>query len=138
MPAISQTAKVKSSVSFRSLPGAGSTPRLHTANMETEKNGGPNFLRAWRLHRGMTLEDLAAKVGTTAGVISLLETGERGLSAKWLRRLAPVFETTPGHLLDHDPTQVSADVVNIWTHASFRQKQQIVDIAKTIVSDRSD
>lgn len=115
------------------MPGAVPMQCLHTANMETEKNGGPNFLRVWRLHREMTLEQLAEKVGTTAGVVSLLETGERGLSAKWLRRLAPVFDTTPGHLLDHDPTEVSADVLHIWAHAGLRQKQQIVDIAKLIV-----
>lgn len=51
------------------------------------KNGGPNHLRAWRTFREMTLAELAEQIGTNPNVIGYLETGERALSAKWLRRL---------------------------------------------------
>lgn len=51
----------------------------------------------------MTQEQLANEIGTAANVISLLESGERGLSHKWLLKLAPALGTTPGFLLDHDP-----------------------------------
>lgn len=75
-----------------------------------------NHLRAWREFRGMTQEQLAVAVGTDKGVISLLETGARRLSDKWLRRLAPVLQTTPGHLLDHDPNDLPTDIIDIWSH----------------------
>ena len=39
----------------------------------------PNFLRSWREHRGLTQGQLAEMVGTTGSVISLLESGARGL-----------------------------------------------------------
>lgn len=71
-------------------------------------NDGPNYLRAWREHRHLTQEKLADKVGTTKSVISNLELGERGLSGKWLRRLAPALETQPGLLLDYHPDTVPA------------------------------
>ena len=74
----------------------------------------PNFLRAWREYRGMTQAKLAEAVDTTGAVISLLEAGERGLSDRWLRRLAPVLGTNPGHLLDMDPHDVDHDIYEIF------------------------
>ena len=92
---------------------------LHTANMP---DGPENYLRAWREFRKMTQEQLADAVGTDKGVISLLESGSRGLSPKWLRRLAPVLQTTPGHLLDHDPNSLPTDILEIWASIDERDK----------------
>jgi len=57
----------------------------------------------------MTQAELAEKVGTSDNVISLLESGERGLSHKWLLKLAPALGTTPGFLLDYDPNDLDTD-----------------------------
>lgn len=100
--------------------------------MADDKNGGPNFLRQWREFRKMSREQLAELVGTNTNMILYLENGERGLSAKWLRRLAPALDTTPGMLLDHDPTELDSDIIDIWAHADRRQKAQISEIAKTL------
>lgn len=100
-----------------------------------DKNGGTSHLRAWREYRSMTQAELADAVGTNANMIGYLETGERGLSAKWLRRLAPPLKTTPGFLLDHNPNDLPADVLEIWGQADERQKRQITEIAATIVRD---
>lgn len=67
------------------------------------QGGGDNFLRAWREKADLTQEQLAEKVGTTGAVVSLLESGKRPLSDKWLRKFAPVLGTTAGMLLDHHP-----------------------------------
>lgn len=119
---------------FHRLCGAGCFTNCDTAGMaDNDKNGGPNHLKAWRLFRGLTQEQLAELVETNANMIGYLESGERGLSAKWLRRLAPALDTTPGMLLDHDPRELDSDVIDIWAHADRRQKSQISEIAKTIV-----
>jgi len=76
-----------------------------------------NHLRAWREHRGLSQAQLAAMVGTEGSVISLLESGDRALSNKWLRRLAPALETTPGLLLDYEPTDV--DLAMLETFAAL-------------------
>lgn len=80
-----------------------------------DKNGGPNFLRAWRVKRGKTQQQLAEAVKTNANMIQYLESGERGLSAKWLRRLAPALQTTPGMLLDTNPEEVDFELHDLWT-----------------------
>lgn len=109
-------------------------PDAHSREMDDQaKNGGPNHLREWRTFRNMTQEQLAKAIGTAPNVIQYLETGERGLSAKWLRKLAPALDTTPGLLLDHDPNELPTDIMEIWGSADARAKRQISDIAKALV-----
>lgn len=111
----------------------------HIVNMtSSDKNGGPNNLKAWREYRQMTQSVLAEAVGTNANMIGYLESGERALSAKWLRRLAPALRITPGFLLDHDPNNLTDDIIEIWTTADDRQKRQITEIAKTVVRTGTD
>lgn len=99
-----------------------------------DKNGGPNFLRAWRTKRGLTQEQLAKAVETSANMIQYLESGERGLSAKWLRRLAPALDTTPGNLLDVDPDEADIEVVDFWARKLDRdQRKQLAAIAEALV-----
>lgn len=101
--------------------------------MGDDKNAGPNFLRQWREYRKLRQQDLADLVGTNQNMIAYLESGERALSAKWLRRLAPALSTTPGLLLDHDPEDLDSDILYIWTHANPHQRRQISDLAKVVV-----
>lgn len=103
-----------------------------------DKNGGPNHLQAWRAFRGKSQQQLADAVGTTQHQIAYLESGERGLSAKWLRKLAAALDTTSGMLLDHDPNDLDSDMIEIWATASNRQKKQLSEIAKTILKTGTD
>lgn len=73
-----------------------------------------NHLRAWRKYRHMTLDEVAAAVGTTKAVIQQLEVGRMSLSHKWLVKIAPVLGTTPGMLLDHDPNDLPTSVLETW------------------------
>lgn len=112
-------------------------PGAHTANMD-DKNGGPNYLQAWRKFRRMTQQELADGIGTTKAVVSLLESGDRPLSAKWLRKIAPVLKTTPGHLLDHDPETLPTDIVDIWMHIEERDRARARSILETFRTGTDD
>lgn len=103
-----------------------------------DKNAGPNHLRAWREFREMTQEELAERVGTSPNMIHYLETGERGLSAKWLRRLAPALNTTPGHLLEHDPNELPTDVIDIWASIAERDRPTALRILETFKTSTND
>lgn len=114
--------------------------RMHssqTANMDDadDKNGGPNNLRAWMRYRKKTGAQMADAIGggVTPGMISDLANSKRQLSAKWLRRLAPVLETTPGHLLDHDTYELPNDIVEVWLGATADQRRQLMALAKVVV-----
>lgn len=138
MPLFSQIAKISASENLCSLRSASARTLLHIANMDTDKNGGPNFLQAWRKFRRMTLQELADRVGTTAAVIHHLEQGDRGLSAKWLRKLAPALDTTPGHLLDHDPNDLPADVIDIFNAISDREKPRALRVLESFRTGTDD
>lgn len=102
------------------------------------KNGGPNHLKAWREYRKLTQAELATEVGTNANMIGYLESGERGLSAKWLRRLADALRISPGHLLDHDPNELPSDILEIWMNADPAVQRQIAEVAKALVRTGTD
>lgn len=103
-------------------------PLLH--NVRVNKNGGPNHLKAWREFRGLSQEELAEKVGTMASMISMLETEQRGLSAKWLRRLAPALNTTPGHLLDLNPEEIDNDLLETWATIDPRDRARAIQVLR--------
>ena len=100
---------------------------------EDDKNGGPNHLRAWMKFRKVKGAKLAAELGITPGMVSDLANSNRALSAKWLRRLAPALNTTPGLLLDHDPNELDSDIIDIWVNADSERRRQLAEVAKALV-----
>ena len=138
MTATSHIVNIQTSEKFHSLCKAFSGHVLHTVDMD--KNGGPNNLKAWRELRGLSQEELASRVvpTTSATMISMLESGDRGLSAKWLRRLGDALNVTPGHLLDHDPNDLPTDILEIWMSADQSLRRQLSEVAKAIVRTGTD
>ncbi len=98
------------------------------------KRESENHLQAWRKFRRLTQQQLADAVEppTTKQVIQALESGQNGLSDKWLRRLAPALGTTPGYLLDYDPDSIDAELIEAAREASKGGKRdQVLSILKT-------
>ena len=131
---MSQIVTLKASLKCHSVCGDHEVRSWHIVTMDDQaKNGGPNHLKAWREYRKLTQAELATKVGTNANMIGYLESGERGLSAKWLRKLADALQITPGHLLDHDPNDMPTDILEIWMNADPGQRRQLAEVAKALV-----
>ncbi len=96
-----------------------------------------NHLRAWREYRGLTQDQLARKVGTAGNVIGLLEAGERGLSDKWLNRLAPALDTRPGYLLDYDPNEIDPGFIEAAMEAPPEARALALQILKGFKADKA-
>jgi phage repressor protein C with HTH and peptisase S24 domain len=64
------------------------------------------WLREWRHVRGLTLEQLAARVGTDKTQLSRLEKGKRRLTMDWLERIAPALGCEPVDLLGPPPSDL--------------------------------
>lgn len=136
MPQKSQIVIFASSPSFHSLCVSSDRAMSQTVSMSgDDKNGGPNYLKAWRDFRGLTQAELAEAVGTNSNMIGYLESGERSLSLKWLRRLAPALDTNVGMLAQYDPHDLDKDLIEIWATVSTRDQAKILEIAKLIVTD---
>lgn len=71
-----------------------------------------NFLGAWRDKAGLSQEEVAASLGTSLRVVEQLEAGEIDCSAKWLTKLAALYETNPG-LLFVSPEAANTDLMAV-------------------------
>jgi transcriptional regulator with XRE-family HTH domain len=91
-----------------------------------------NYLKQWREKKELSQEELAEKVGTTKSVISLLENEKRPLSAKWLRKLADALGTTPGRILDIDPDETSAEMLNAWDELNKRDRPRAIRVLRSL------
>lgn len=58
-----------------------------------------NRIRQIREDRGLSQQELADRVGTSNQQISLLERGERQLTANWMERLAKGLDVNPADLM---------------------------------------
>lgn len=90
------------------------------------------FIREWRKHRKMTLEQLAAAIDQVPSNLSMLERGVRGYTQETLEKIASALRTTTAALIERAPGEADA-ILTLWDQARPRQRQQIVDIARTII-----
>lgn len=63
----------------------------------------PHFIRDWRKFRGLTQEQLAAKVGVATATISQLEKGKQGFTDSTLYGIAEALDVTAGAILERPP-----------------------------------
>lgn len=80
-----------------------------------------HFLKERREAAGLSQEQLARRLGTSKGVISRYETGERGLSIEMQFRLAEALGIWVGELflpVDHPSTDalLAGSPPEIWRH----------------------
>lgn len=66
-------------------------------------------LKKLRTERGMTLADVASKVGVIPNAVWRWEAGERTPSIETVKRLAALFDCTIDELVDSNPTTPPAD-----------------------------
>lgn len=59
----------------------------------------PNRIRHWRELQGLTLRDLAPRVGLAHGSLARIETGAQELGQYWLVRIAAELKVAPADLL---------------------------------------
>lgn len=58
-----------------------------------------HYLREWRLHRKLTLDQVATSCGSTKSAISRLESGDRRLTLVWMEKIAAALDISPNDLL---------------------------------------
>lgn len=92
------------------------------------------FFRQWRKYRDdMTLEEVAAASGMTAGNISAMERGEQGYTPAGLQALADVYKTSPGWLLEVNPLEDGDGLVTLIGRANDKERKMISEIVQTII-----
>jgi transcriptional regulator with XRE-family HTH domain len=90
------------------------------------------YIREWRRHRGLTLQQLAGRLEMTASHLSMLERGKRGYTQDMLEALAEALGTDPASLLMRDPNDPDA-IWSIWDQAKPGERRQIVEVAHALL-----
>lgn len=86
--------------------------------------------RAERERLGWTLEDVAARLGTTATQLSRLEKGKRRLSVEWIKRLSRAYQMDAKDALT-ETLAPAATVTLAFSHTiTFDQASRILAILK--------
>lgn len=96
----------------------------------------PTFIRAWRKHRGLTLEVLAERIGTTHASLSRVERGEQPYNQDLLDLLAGELRCEPADLLMRDPTDPEG-LWSIWDQVKPAQRRQAIELLRVIIGGRS-
>lgn len=103
-----------------------------------KNKGVKHHIRAWRKHRGLTLERLAERIGVTHGAIAQLERGEVNYTQPMLEALADALSCTPADLVgrppdkDFGPSVRYERLLAILEGASPEEQRRIEDIAQVI------
>jgi transcriptional regulator with XRE-family HTH domain len=97
------------------------------------------FIRQWRKHRGITLEQLSERLeainpalGSTHASLSRIENGKQPYSQGLLEAIAEALATDVASLIMRDPSDPEG-IWSVWDHAKPGERRMIVDIARTVV-----
>lgn len=121
-----RTSEVKRHCTWGGMDG----PRLWTDNVRMTKSGNPHhFIREWRKHRGLTLEQLAERLHTTHATLSRIERGLLPYNQPLLERLAEELGTDPASLIMRNPEAGDA-IWSIWDTLTPVQRTQLEEVAK--------
>jgi transcriptional regulator with XRE-family HTH domain len=121
-------------------------PRLD--QYEAYKTASGWYLAAWRDHRGLTLDELAAEMESSKGFISDLETGavdkdgkQRRYNRDLLAKAAAALDVTMGYLVDVNPFTVDGQFtegVSVIRSLDERDQAEVFRLADTLARRRGD
>lgn len=103
----------------------------------TGRARGKTFIREWRKHRGLSLEqaverlDLEANFPYSVAQLSRVERSQTPYAQDLLEALATIYRCEPGDLLIRDPSASEA-IWSIWDQLKPTQRAALVEIGQSI------
>jgi transcriptional regulator with XRE-family HTH domain len=91
------------------------------------------FIRQWRQHRNLTIEQLGERLDMTPSHLSMLERGQRGYTQVTLEAIADALQTDVASLLMRNPRDPDAAIWSLWDQAAPSQREQIVEVVKALL-----
>lgn len=113
----------------------GAVPWFDHVRMPNEPQNPRHFIRQWRKHRHLTLEQLAERVDTTHATLSRIETGKMAYTQPLLERLADELRTDPASLIMRDPTDPEG-LWSIWDQLTVPEREQGAALLRVLTGNR--
>jgi transcriptional regulator with XRE-family HTH domain len=95
-----------------------------------------HFIRSWRKHRGLTLEQLADRVDTTHASLSRIERGLQPYNQYMLEALADALRCEPADLIMRDPLQEDS-IWSIWSQVPPETRPVVVNMMRGVVGRKT-
>lgn len=89
------------------------------------------YIREWRQKAGLTLEQLADRIGMKASALSYLERGQSAYTQGTLEALAVELKTDAASLIMRNPKDADA-IWSIWDQASEGERRTISEVVKAL------
>lgn len=93
------------------------------------------YLKGWRQHRGLTQEQLAARIGVDRTIISKIENARLGYSQALLEAVAEALSCSPADLLMRDPSQPES-IWSIWDQIPATERERATQVLMAFAIDR--
>jgi transcriptional regulator with XRE-family HTH domain len=97
----------------------------------------PNYIREWRKHRGLTLEQLAERLHMHHSALSKVERGKNPYNQDLLERIADELNCEPVDLLIRNPSDPEA-VWSIWDRISPPDRDTARRILEQLAQPKKD
>ena len=95
-------------------------------------------IREVRLERGMTLEELAHKVGyNSRGAMSKIERGERRITVDLLKRIAAALNVEPDYLvMGSDRESIQEEINRLFDSLNPEQQEAVLQFLRSMTAGR--
>ena len=95
------------------------------------------YIRAWREHRGYTLDDMIGRLEAldtkiTGASLSRIERGIQPYSQDIMEAIAAALNLAVGDLLENDPTIPEAKILDMVRHLSDRERRQAESVLEAM------
>src|SRR5437868_1495269 len=90
-----------------------------------------HFIKEWRIHRNLTQDQLAERVGVSAPNLSRLENFRQDYTQSILEALAEALQCEPADLIMRNPMQPDAPW-SIWETLKPAQQRQAMTIIRAL------
>lgn len=97
----------------------------------------PQRLKELRAEKGITLEELAKKIGTTKTTLSRYENGERSPKLQLVGLLADYFQVEMSWLSGQSDQRNSLNILPIYTQLSSPRQQKVYNFAKNELEEQN-
>lgn len=120
---------------LRAVAQAGPMARKARPNPKPSRRA--TFIKAWRKHRGLTLEKLSERlmveqqVELSEGQLSRIERGEQPYAQDMLEAIAQVLRCDVGSLLMRDPGQPDP-IWSVWDTLGPVEQRQAIEVIKAL------
>lgn len=90
-----------------------------------------HFIRAWRKHKGLTLEQLAERIGMSHQNLGKIERNIVPYTQTLLELLARELSCEPADLIVRDPSD-PVGMWSVWDRLAPVERRQVVEIAQAL------